>query len=510
MMLSWLIYVVLTCGLVGAAAMLVERALHGRVAARFVWLIAILTSIALPFAASSLALGVAAPSQSITRIVATQRTVAPQWPQATPVRVASTDETTVARAAILAWTTATLSLWAFAAMNLLRLARRKREWACGHVGETNAYFARNIGPAVVGLIKPAIVLPDWFHGLSRTHQDAVILHERAHIAARDPQLMLFAFVVSSAMPWNPVLWWQFARLRRAIELDCDARVLRGFAERDYGEALIAVAVRRSEPLRLALSLLRPRTPLERRIAAMSQRNRKTSILTAGGLVAGSMCLAAAAAQVSQPSGSILEQAHLTQVEANGLNRYVGAYRFSEGTVMWIDRQDDHLRVRFTGQAEEDVYPQGEHTFFYSKPGIDARIEFVSTAEAILRQNGAVTRMPRIESQVAAQIESGIEQRVATQTADPRSQAALRAFVEGIVAGRIDRDHVNAQIAGALTNDLPKLQVRLTPLGKPLSYEFKSVGATGIDRYEVRHEHGVSEWGILIDSNDVITSATVPL
>lgn len=249
---------------------------------------------------------------------------------------------------------------------------------------------------------------------------------------------------------------------------------------------------------------------------MSQRKRKTSILKAGALVAGSMCLATAAAQVAQPDGaSILEQARLTQIDAKGLDRYVGAYRFSETTVMWIARQDDHLRVHFTGQTPQEIHPQGTDTFFYASPGIDARIQFVATeegtaAQAVLRQNGAVTRMPRIASDVATQIESAVEQRVSAQAADPHSQEALRAFVEGIIAGRIDRDHVNAQIAGALTKDLPKLQVRLTSLGKPLSYEFKSVGENGIDQYEVRHERGVSEWGILVDSNDVITSATIPL
>jgi hypothetical protein len=249
---------------------------------------------------------------------------------------------------------------------------------------------------------------------------------------------------------------------------------------------------------------------------MSQRNRKTSMLKAGALVVGSMCLASAAAQVSQPHGaSILEQAQLQRIGTTDLERYAGAYRFSERTVMWIDRTEDHLRVRFTGQSADEIYPQGNHTFFYASPAVDARIEFVVKSDgmasaAILRQNGAVTRMPRIEPDLAAQIDSGIEQRVSTQTADPGSQAALQALVEDVIAGRVDRHHINAQLAGALTKDLPKLQLRLASLGKPLSYEFKTVAENGIDQYEVRHERGVSEWGILVDSNGVITSATVPL
>ncbi|HKS59080.1 MAG TPA: M56 family metallopeptidase [Steroidobacteraceae bacterium] len=516
MILQWLVYFVSTCGLIGAAALLAERALRGHVAARFIWLTALLASVVLPFAVSIWAQQAAAGPSSNTTIAATERAVLLQSTQATAARSTGNDNTTVARVIIVAWMSATACLWSFAMLNLARFAYRRRDWASGRVAETDAYFARDIGPAVIGLLRPILVLPQWFHDLPRAHQAAVIQHERAHISARDPQLLLLAFLVTSAMPWNPLLWWQFARLRRAIELDCDQRVLRDFGEREYGEALIAVAERRSEPLRLALSLLRPRSLLERRIAAMNQRKRKTSILKAGGLVAGSMCLATAAAQVGQPEGaSILEQARLTHVDAKGLDRYVGAYRFSEITVMRIGRQDDHLRVTFTGQAPEEIYAQGTDMFFYASPAVDARIEFVASeegtvAEAVLRQNGAVTRMPRIASEVATQIESTVEQRVAAQIADPHSQQALRVFVEGIIAGRIDRDRVNAQIAGALTKDLPKLQVRLTSLGRPLSYEFKSVGENGIDRYEVRHERGISEWGILVDSNDVITSATIPL
>ena len=515
MISEWLVYLIATSAFVGAAALLAEWALRDRVASRYIWLSAVLISIGLPFAVHALTPREAKPIASAASIATTQSGVLIEPPVATTVRAAEVDETIVARAAIIAWTTATVCLWGLLAVRLAGFAQQRRRWVRSHVGESEAYFAHDVGPAVFGLLQPVIVLPKWFHDLSRAHQNAVLLHERAHIAARDPQLMLLAFVVVAAMPWNPILWWQFARLRRAIELDCDERVLRTFDERDYGEALIAVAERRSQPLRLALSLLRSRSLLERRIAAMSQRNRKTSLVTAGGLVLGSMCLASAAAQVSQPTASILEQARLTPVDAVALDRYSGAYRFSEGTIMWIARKDDHLLVRFTGQAEDEIYPQGTNAFFYASPAVDARIEFVSAEEgtvsaAVLRQNGAVTRMPRIEPDVATQIESAVEQRFSAQTADPHSQAALRAFVESISAGRIDRNHVNAQLAGALTKDLPKLQVRLASLGKPLSYQFKSVGENGIDQYEVRHERGVSEWGVLVDSNDVITSATVPL
>jgi bla regulator protein blaR1 len=62
-----------------------------------------------------------------------------------------------------------------------------------------------------------------------------------HIAARDPWLLLLALAIVVAAPWNLPLWWELRRLRFAIEVDCDARVVsRGADVRTYGEVLLAV------------------------------------------------------------------------------------------------------------------------------------------------------------------------------------------------------------------------------------------------------------------------------
>ena len=46
-------------------------------------------------------------------------------------------------------------------------------------------------------------------------------------------------------PWNPALWLIVKRLRLAIEIDCDARVLAGRRSdvRDYGMLLLTVGSR---------------------------------------------------------------------------------------------------------------------------------------------------------------------------------------------------------------------------------------------------------------------------
>jgi len=89
-----------------------------------------------------------------------------------------------------------------------------------------------------------------------------------------------------------------------------------------------------------------------------------------------------------------------------------------------------------------------------------------------------------------------------------SEAALRRFMDDVVAGRIDKNRLCPQIIGALSKDLPKFQRKFAELGAPLSFRLKEVGARGNDEYEVVHEHGVSQWGTVVDSAGVMTALTM--
>jgi TonB family protein len=100
------------------------------------------------------------------------------------------------------------------------------------------------------------------------------------------------------MPWNPALWWQLRRLRAALEIDCDARVLA--AHRDvtrYGLLLLAVAQRRATPLRGlagAPALAESTSDLSRRITAMrTPLPRRRLLRTAIGLASAAIAVAAA-------------------------------------------------------------------------------------------------------------------------------------------------------------------------------------------------------------------------
>jgi hypothetical protein len=106
--------------------------------------------------------------------------------------------------------------------------------------------------------------------LERSAQDLMLRHEMEHIRAGDPRTLAVAGTALVLFPWNAALWWLVRRLRTAMELDCDARVIRAVGgPRAYGMVLLAVGERYTVPLPLAASLVEPRSLLERRIRAMT-------------------------------------------------------------------------------------------------------------------------------------------------------------------------------------------------------------------------------------------------
>ena len=199
---------------------------------------------------------------------------------------AGVDLLTVAREALTALERPLTLLWlATSALALLvlwrgvrALQRAARAWTPEVVDGVAVAVAPDLGPAVLGVRRPRIVLPAWALALERPLRALVLRHEQEHARAGDPALLMAGALLVAAMPWNPAAWWIARRLRAAIEIDCDARVLRAHPDvTRYGLLLLAVAQRRDRaraavPALAALSALAPSpTDLERRIATMRAR-----------------------------------------------------------------------------------------------------------------------------------------------------------------------------------------------------------------------------------------------
>lgn len=165
-----------------------------------------------------------------------------------------------------------------------RLRRASDDWLPSDGGEEDCYITPSLGPGVTGVVRQRILLPQWVMGLSAEEQEMILSHEREHIRAGDNPLLAAGFGLVVLFPWILPLWWQFRRMRVAVELDCDRRVVRQCGDpRRYGELLIRVA-QGSTLLPVAPFSTRS-SPLRRRIRNLfpDRGRRRHLTMTAAGL-----------------------------------------------------------------------------------------------------------------------------------------------------------------------------------------------------------------------------------
>lgn len=98
------------------------------------------------------------------------------------------------------------------------IARRVGVFQRVRVGETHGLA----GPIAFGILRPGISLPEGFaRRFTREQQDAMLAHELAHLAARDPFWHALADVVSAMLWWHPLAWLAKRQLRAATEAAAD-------------------------------------------------------------------------------------------------------------------------------------------------------------------------------------------------------------------------------------------------------------------------------------------------
>lgn len=173
------------------------------------------------------------------------------------------------------WIASSASILLFYFLSWLFLRRKLSHAKKRHLDGTEVRILDEYGPSVFGFFRPQIILPGWLFDSDPSLQQIVLKHERQHIQAHDQLTLFAALMLIAAAPWNLPLWWQLRRLRCAIEIDCDARILRdATSEKEYGEALVKVQQHRARMPMGAIALIEPVTQLERRIQIMMNRKNR--------------------------------------------------------------------------------------------------------------------------------------------------------------------------------------------------------------------------------------------
>ncbi len=113
------------------------------------------------------------------------------------------------------------------------------EWACGVPLRESPLVTV---PVTLGVVSSSVVLPSGWREWPAAKLRAVLVHEAAHVARRDPLVALVARLNRIVFWFHPVAWWIERRLATTAEQACDAAAIdSGVEGREYAEVLIQMA-----------------------------------------------------------------------------------------------------------------------------------------------------------------------------------------------------------------------------------------------------------------------------
>jgi beta-lactamase regulating signal transducer with metallopeptidase domain len=103
--------------------------------------------------------------------------------------------------------------------------------------------ARVSVPAAIGLLKPAVVIPEWVMGeLSTEEVNQILIHELAHLRRWDDWTNLAQQIIKAVFFFHPAVWWIDKKVALERESACDDVVLAEAASpRAYAECLTRLA-----------------------------------------------------------------------------------------------------------------------------------------------------------------------------------------------------------------------------------------------------------------------------
>lgn len=240
-------------------------------------------------------------------------------------------------------------------------------------------------PAVFGLWRPRVVLPEDALTWPAARTAMVLRHERMHIARHDTRTHHLA-MLACAFYWpNPLVWWAASRLRREAEQACDDGVLeQGVSATAYAGELVGIVkgLQNQNQLLKGGLAMGGVSELEHRLKAMlrpgSSRRRATPLLVAGTSFVSIMVLLAMAAvrAPAQQNGGI-----------------TGAVRDASGAVVTQARVTILLpgsgrkEFAFTGKTGEfaiQPLPEGSYTLTVAKTGFALlRLEGLAVKAGVL-------------------------------------------------------------------------------------------------------------------------------
>lgn len=215
---------------------------------------------------------------------------------------------------------------------------------------------RGAMPAVIGILRPSIVLPVEAASWTAERLRVVLLHECAHVRRRDALLQLMTSVATAAYWWHPLSWLAARQIVRERELACDDLVIAsGTSGATYAEHLLDIARSLRPSRQPALAMARPSELEGRLIALLEERPRDTRPARARAL---GIALALVAVAIVAPLTIVAKDAPA-----------------SPGTIA-LQAQPDVLTSRVVVTGPEIEVPHAQTAAASTRPGTDGTVQAV--------------------------------------------------------------------------------------------------------------------------------------
>lgn len=201
-------------------------------------------------------------------------------------------------------------------------------------------------------------------------------------------------------------------------------------------------------------------------------------------------------------------------QAAALSTYVGDYEITPLSHLRVTQERGGLWVQGTGQPKLQVERKSARVFQYKDN--PARIIFVadaagSTIGLILRQGDADSPAPKVGAEEAVENERRARVRIANQLPEPGTEDGLRRYLLCLGKGGPACRGRNPLLSERARLH-PELGQAVRALGSIRHVELKGVSrGSGLAIFEVRFEHGLSQWYVGTTATGVVTTAIhIPL
>lgn len=192
------------------------------------------------------------------------------------------------------------------------------------VGKKKIPLARTAdvkSPAVVGVFRQVILLPENPGEYTRSMQDSVIAHETQHIVHRDGFFKVLAWLTLSLHWYNPLVYYLYQEHIRVNEMCCDQKATLGMSEQEkknYMNCILESAMEQGSSHLVKMNLGGSGKVLQERMNRIMNKNGKKTWKRCLAVVTMAVCLI-----VSSVPAMAYEESKIFEGNYNPINGWDG-------------------------------------------------------------------------------------------------------------------------------------------------------------------------------------------